>query len=64
MTGSGLVRQAGGGHTGLLTAIAAVCLAVAEVLSETAGREILPIGRLGAGRGASRVGDLGLASAD
>ncbi len=61
-TGTGLIRNAGG-YTGLLTALAAVYLAAAEVLSETAGREILPIGRLGRGPGASQVSDLGLASA-
>ena len=60
-TGLGVVREAGG-YTGLLTAIAAVYLAAAEVLSETAGREVLPIGRLGTAPGASQVAELGIAS--
>ena len=45
-TGSSTIHALGG-YTGLLTAIAALYLAAAEVLSETAGREVLPIGRLG-----------------
>ena len=60
-TGSALIRSAGG-YTGLLTAMAAVYLAAAEVLSETAGREILPIGRLGTAPGGGQVAELGLAS--
>ncbi len=60
-TGSAMIHMAGG-YTGLLTAIAAIYLAAAEVLSETAGREVLPIGRLGPAPGASRVADLAVAS--
>ena len=60
-TGSAMIHIAGG-YTGLLTAIAAIYLAAAEVLSETAGREVLPIGRLGPAPGASRVADLAVAS--
>lgn len=44
-TGSALVHMAGG-YTGLLTAIAALYLAAAEVLSESAGQDVLPIGRV------------------
>ena len=58
--GSALIR-ATGGYTGLLTAIAALYLAAAEMLSETAGREVLPIGRLGSAPGRSQVAELGLA---
>ena len=61
-TGSALIRNVGG-YTGLLTAVAALYLAAAEVLSETTGREILPIGRLGTAPGASQVADLARASA-
>ncbi len=60
-TGSATIHMAGG-YTGLLTAIAAIYLAAAEVLSETAGREVLPIGRLGPAPGAARVVDLAVAS--
>lgn len=34
-----------GGYTGLLTAIAALYLAAAEMLSESIGRDVLPVGR-------------------
>lgn len=47
-----------GGYTGLLTAIAALYLAAAEVLSETAGHDVLPVGRLGPAPGAARIADL------
>ena len=60
-TGSALIHMAGG-YTGLLTAVAAVYLAAAEVLSETAGREVLPIGRLGTAPGAAQVSELAIAS--
>ncbi len=56
-TGSVTLHELGG-YAGLLTAIAAFYLAAAEVLSETSGREILPIGRLGPPPGAARVVDL------
>ncbi len=60
-TGSATIHVLGG-YAGLLTAIAALYLAAAEVLSETAGREILPIGRLGPAPGAARIADLAAAS--
>ena len=60
-TGSAAIHVLGG-YTGLLTAIAALYLAAAEVLSETAGREILPIGRLGSAKGGAQVVDLAVAS--
>lgn len=56
------VLHAAGGYTGLATAIAAIYLAAAEVLSETAGREVLPIGRLGPAPGAPQVTEIALAT--
>ncbi len=44
-TGSAALHMAGG-YAGLLTAIAALYLAAAEVLSESAGQDVLPIGRV------------------
>ena len=44
-TGSAALHMAGG-YAGLVTAIAALYLAAAEVLSESAGQDVLPIGRV------------------
>lgn len=51
-----------GGYTGLLTAIAALYLAAAEVLSESFGHDVLPIGRLGPAPGAAHVAELARAT--
>lgn len=56
-TGIPLLHMAGG-YTGLATALVAFYLAAAEVMSETFGRDVLPIGRLGPAPGASQVAEL------
>lgn len=56
-TGIPLLHRAGG-YTGLATALVAFYLAAAEVMSETFGRDVLPIGRLGVAPGASQITEL------
>ena len=46
-TGIALIHRAGG-YTGLITAILAFYVAAAEVINETHGREVLPLGAPGA----------------